>query len=69
MNMPRYHRSLTDRDIATILAALRKWQAITSPEGGCDPRQTSPAHFQDREPLNGDEIDALCEHINLGTLP
>lgn len=54
---------LTDRELATVLAALRLWQsqdggetnselnAIASNEGQC-------------EPLTEEEIDDLCERLN-----
>jgi hypothetical protein len=57
---------LTKEETATILAALRNWQAITSDEGGNDPRETSPEHFEDVDPLSEAEIDVLCQKINLG---
>lgn len=54
--------NLTDRELATVLAALRLWQsqdgetnselnAIASNEGQC-------------EPLTEEEIDDLCERLN-----
>jgi hypothetical protein len=55
--------TLTKRETATVLAALRNWQEITSPEGGCDPREIAPEYFDD-EPLSTFEIDELCEKIN-----
>ena len=52
----------TDRELATILAALRYWQQdLTANEEGpiCD-------HFTEHSPLTVDEIDDLCERINCG---
>jgi hypothetical protein len=54
----------TSQEIATMLAALRNWQHITSPEGGNDPREISP-YFDDHEPLTAEQIDELCERINV----
>jgi hypothetical protein len=56
--------NLTNRETATVLAALRNWQEITSEEGGNDPRELSPNHFEDVEPLSSKEISALCQKIN-----
>lgn len=52
-------REFSDREIATILHALRKVQDPANCNHVCD-------HFEEVEPLSGDEIDALCEAINLG---
>jgi hypothetical protein len=54
----------TDREIATILAALRHWQATVS-DGE---RISFPHFFEDIEPLSDVEIDALCEVINVASL-
>jgi hypothetical protein len=51
--------SLTDRDVATILAALRYWQEENL-QGGNTP---CGVHFEDCTPLTYAEVDALCEHI------
>jgi hypothetical protein len=53
-----------NQETATILAALRNWQEICSDEGGNDPREVSPEHFDEADPLDGSAIDALCERIN-----
>lgn len=52
---------LTDRQLATVLAALRYWQQdmIEDP----DTEIISP-HFEDHEPLTAGEIDDLCEELN-----
>jgi hypothetical protein len=58
----RQGSALSDRELATVLAALRYWQndlavdGVESVIGG--------AHFQEHEPLNVDEIDGLCEQFN-----
>ena len=49
------HPHPNDREIATILAALRQFQ--------CAPVHSSE-HFVDTAPLSSDEIDALCEWVN-----
>jgi hypothetical protein len=48
------------RELATVLAALRSWQA-----GSHEPAELSE-HFDECEPLSPDEIDALCERLNDG---
>jgi len=52
---------LSDRDIAQLLAALRNWQTDALNE---DLVEAFAGHFEDREPLSDDEIDALCERLN-----
>ena len=56
--------SLSDRELATVLAALRYWQQDLARNENdppiCD-------HFQDgTTPLTVEEIDDLCERLNLG---
>ena len=54
---------LTKRELATVLAALRFWQA------NCEDFEVEALtadHFYDTTPLTADEIDALCERINTG---
>lgn len=46
---------LTDRELTTVLAALRVFQEDPSPQ---------MEHFNEHDPLDPDEIDALCESIN-----
>lgn len=48
--------SLTPRQHATVLAALRRFQEVSD-------RTTMP-HFDEHRPLSNDEIDRLCEAIN-----
>jgi hypothetical protein len=56
----------TDRELATVLAALRQWQRDTPKmlpfEPGDDRTGT---HFEDHLPLTVEEIDQLCERINV----
>lgn len=58
--------NLTDREFATVLAALRCFQQTHAPAtpgdavedaDGCD-------HFYEHSPLTATEIDELCERIN-----
>jgi hypothetical protein len=52
------HNSLSERELATILAALRSWQAGSI-------RSTSESlHFAHCDPLSAAEIDELCERLN-----
>lgn len=57
--------AFTDRELATVLAALRQWQRDTPKmlpfEPGDDRTDT---HFEDHLPLTVEEIDDLCERIN-----
>jgi hypothetical protein len=48
-------RELNERELATVLAALRIFQR--------DPDPTME-HFDEVEPLSADEIDELCEELN-----
>jgi hypothetical protein len=55
--------SLTKRELATVLAALRYWQQDLA-ENNAGP--ISPDHFDSTiTPLTVEEIDALCVHFNL----
>jgi hypothetical protein len=53
---------LTNKETATVLAALRYWQDETRdyPE-----LMDDFDHFEDIEPLTDQEINDLCERINL----
>ncbi len=54
--------SITDREVATILAALRYFQQdLAANEEG-----PFSEHFIEHTPLSVDEIDHLCERINCG---
>jgi hypothetical protein len=52
---------LSRRDLATILAALRSWQQDLA-ENGDGP---IAEHFEDVSPLTVEEIDDLCERLNV----
>lgn len=58
---------LTDRELATVLAALRNFQEdighYTDPDGW-NVRNAFPEHFAEHEPLDHPEIDDLCERLN-----
>jgi len=51
---------LSPSQLATVLAALRYWQAELQ-ESDFEP---NGPHFQDQDPLGVEEIDALCERLN-----
>lgn len=53
---------LTRREVATILAALRYWQSNFNEKQLAD---IYADHFQSEEPLDPEEIDNLCEIINM----
>lgn len=59
---------MTTRETATILAALRLWQETTNRLESL-PGQTNLKEIATNcgkvEPLNDEEIDSLCEAINL----
>jgi hypothetical protein len=57
-------RKLTDRDLATILHGLRLVQELAGDSSG-DCRQGTCEHFDEARPLAPEEIDELCEAINL----
>ena len=55
---------LSDRELATVLAALRHWQ-----QNLADNENEIPVadHFDDQiTPLTVEEIDDLCERLNCG---
>ena len=52
--------NLSDRELATVLAALRYWQDVMYPYGAA----AYPEHFEETEPLTAREIDDLCERLN-----
>jgi hypothetical protein len=59
---------LTDRELATVLAALRYWQhdLVASLERGEGP--IAQDHFDaTNTPLSPGEIDDLCERLNCPT--
>ena len=52
---------LSDRELATVLAALRQWQM----DWETDPVELADSvHFQKVTPLTSAEIDDLCERLN-----
>lgn len=53
---------LSPRDVAQLLAALRNWQTDSLNEDLAD---AFAGHFEDHEPLTDDEIDDLCQRLNL----
>ena len=56
---------LTDRKLATVLAALRYWQQNLADHEGESPLVAE--HFDAvNTPLTVAEIDALCERLNCG---
>lgn len=48
--------NLSDRELATVLASLRYFQ---------DNEPDWFPHFTDVTPLTSDEIDSLCERLNV----
>jgi len=54
---------LSDREVATVLAALRYWQGECGPENA---EATDNVHFDECAPLTMTEIDGLCERLNAG---
>lgn len=54
---------LTHRDIAQILAALRAWQVLNDRDD--ELVDQFPDHFDEYSPMDSDEIDDLCERLNL----
>lgn len=52
---------LSERELATVLAALRYWQQDLADNDECP---ISEGHFEDHDPLTVDEIDDLCERLN-----
>jgi len=50
----------TDRELATVLAALRYWQHDLAENDG-----PISEHFAQETPLSVEEIDDLCERLNL----
>lgn len=47
---------LSKRELATVLASLRRFQENPNP---------NMIHFEDAKPLSSEEIDDLCERINV----
>lgn len=55
---------MTDRELATVLAALRYWQQDLEAN---DAPPISADFFAECEPLTSEEIDGLCERLNSET--
>jgi hypothetical protein len=53
---------MSERELATVLAALRYWQQDLNAN---DSPPIDGEHFAECEPLSSEEIDALCERLNL----
>lgn len=65
---------MNSQKTATMLAALRYWQAMEMPrlvqEEGNEARDAAAPfrdYFEDEKPLTSEEIDSLCEEINCGS--
>ncbi|MCZ7645681.1 MAG: hypothetical protein M5U26_10415 [Planctomycetota bacterium] len=62
---------LSEKETATILAALRLWQrrVVEPASRSSQPNQViasaAPDYFTEHTPLDATEIDALCERLNL----
>jgi hypothetical protein len=58
---------LNEREHATVLAALRLWQARRPDDADerWDALHDIAENGGEIEPLDADEIDALCERINV----
>ena len=57
--------NVTSREFATILAALRFWQASDRNTATNAPEYDIASDSGEVEPLGNDEIDALCERLNV----
>jgi hypothetical protein len=55
---------LTDRELATVLVALRFWQEEVLEEGTGEIPERFLGHFEDDAPLDFGEVDELCERLN-----
>ena len=60
--------SLSSEETATILAALRYWQDRISQNQDevSEARSLMPEQFAEHGPMTSNEIDTLCEGLNLG---
>jgi len=61
-----HYPGLTDREVATALASLRRRQDEIGLDAGRAAAEPMPMHFEDYEPLTVAEIDQLCERTNSG---
>ena len=58
-------QGLTERELATILAALREWQGILAGTEPAEEEINAIASDHGRfAPLTPEEIDDLCERLN-----
>jgi hypothetical protein len=55
---------MSDRELATVLAALRYWQQDLAENEDDGP--ICQEHFDKVTPLTVEEIDELCERLNGG---
>ena len=53
---------MTKKELATVLAALRYWQQDLDAN---DSPPIDGEHFTEFKPLSSEEIDELCERLNL----
>lgn len=56
-------RLLSNAELATVLAALRNWQLRPAAW------VAFASHFEEHEPLSAEEIDNLCERLNVAAHP
>lgn len=54
---------VSERELATILAALRLFQSNYDSENS-EYQEIFSLHFEDYTPLTNQEIDSLCERLN-----
>lgn len=59
-------RNLTPRELATMLAALRYWQYKQTGEAPDDDFDDIASDGGTIIPLEPEEVDELCEKLNLG---
>jgi hypothetical protein len=63
---PKYEYNIPSvHTVPTILAALRYWMANTEED---ERQEMYPSYFEDYGPLDDEEIDQLCEQLNMGDL-
>jgi hypothetical protein len=60
---------LSDRELATVLAALRYWQREVEEDAEMRDGLEGHGHFTEEKPLTVAEIDALCERLNCSKRP
>jgi len=63
-DVPCARTALTDRELATVLAALRHFQGYRGYDAESDAGLNSMEHFAVHAALDGDEIDALYDRLN-----